>query len=187
MTGRPQRDGAGQAPHPDVCVCYLLREGPGGTEVLLGRKRHGLGEGRYVAPGGKLEPGETPVQAIVREVAEEVGLAVDERALEARGVIDYRFPHRESWSQVSHVFVCRAWSGEPRESDELAPEWFALDAVPLGEMWDDASRWLPGVLAGGTVRRSFVFGEDLASVVSERPLGRVGSTGPELQVNRSLS
>lgn len=165
MTRSAQGDGAGRMPHPDVCVCYLLREGPGGTEVLLGRKRHGLGEGRYVAPGGKLEPGETPVQAMVREVAEEVGLLIDPAALEARGVIDYRFPFRESWSQRSHVFVCRAWLGEPRASDELSPEWFALDSVPLGEMWDDAAHWLPGVLAGGSVRRRFVFGEDLATVV----------------------
>ena len=65
------------------------------------------------------------------------------------------------------MFVCRTWRGEPSGSDELDPEWFALDAVPLTEMWDDARRWLPGVLAGGRVRRTFVFGEDLATVVAE--------------------
>lgn len=165
MTSSAHGGGAGRMPHPDVCVCYLLREGPGGPEVLLGRKRHGLGEGRLVAPGGKLEPGESAVAACVREVLEEVGLVVLPGALEPRGVIDYRFPFRESWSQRSHVFVCRAWRGEPRESDELAPEWFALDRVPLDAMWDDASHWLPGVLAGGEVHRRFVFGEDLATVV----------------------
>ena len=61
-----------------------------------------------------------------------------------------------------------SWRGEPSGSDELDPEWFALDAVPFDEMWDDARRWLPGVLAGGRVRRTFVFGEDLATVVAER-------------------
>jgi 8-oxo-dGTP diphosphatase len=35
-------------------------------------------------------------------------------------------------------------------------------------MWDDAKRWLPGVLAGGRVRRTFVFGSDLSTVVQER-------------------
>jgi len=39
--------------------------------------------------------------------------------------------------------------------------------VPFDEMWDDARRWLPAVLAGGRVRRTFVFGEDLATVVDE--------------------
>lgn len=155
--------------HPEVCVCYLMREREGRVEVLLGRKKHGLGEGRLVAPGGKLEAGESPAAACVREVAEEVGLDVDRADLEARGVIEYRFPSRESWSQRSHVFVCRRWRGEASGSDELDPEWFPVDEVPLERMWDDASRWLPGVLAGGRVERSFVFGDDLATVVEPGP------------------
>jgi 8-oxo-dGTP diphosphatase len=65
------------------------------------------------------------------------------------------------------VFVCRTWAGEPRPSDELDPEWFPVDAVPLDEMWDDAKRWLPAVLAGDSVSRTFVFGADLATVVDE--------------------
>ena len=155
-------------PLPQVCVCYLPREGAGGTEVLLGRKKHGLGMGNYVGLGGKLEPGESAVDAAVREVFEESGVRVAASDLEARGLLSYHFPHREAWSQESSVFVCRTWSGVPTGSDELDPEWFALDAVPFDEMWDDARRWLPEVLVGGSVRRTFVFGEDLATVVEER-------------------
>ena len=151
-----------------VCVCFLLREHAGGTEVLLGRKKEGLGVGNFVGPGGKLEPGESAVDAAVREVFEEAGVVVAASDLEPRGLLSYFFPHRESWSQESSVFVCRSWRGEPRGSDELDPEWFPLDGVPYAEMWDDARRWLPGVLAGASVRRSFVFGDDLATVVEER-------------------
>jgi 8-oxo-dGTP diphosphatase len=155
-------------PLPQVCVCYLLRESAGGTEVLLGRKKHGLGAGNFVGLGGKLEPGESAVDAAVREVFEESGVVVAASDLEPRGLLSYFFPHREAWSQESTVFVCRSWQGEPRGSDELDPEWFPLGGVPYEEMWDDAQRWLPGVLAGASVRRSFVFGEDLATVVEER-------------------
>jgi 8-oxo-dGTP diphosphatase len=155
-------------PLPQVCVCYLLRESAGGTEVLLGRKKHGLGVGNFVGLGGKLEPGESAVDAAVREVFEESGVIVAASDLEPRGLLSYWFPHREAWSQESNVFVCRTWQGEPRGSDELDPEWFALERVPYDEMWDDARRWLPAVLAGASVRRSFVFGEDLATVVEER-------------------
>ena len=154
-------------PLPQVCVCYLLRERGGRTEVLLGRKKHGLGEGYFVGLGGKLEPRESAVDAAVREVFEESGVVVAASDLEPRGLLTYHFPHREAWSQESSVFVCRTWAGEPAASDELDPEWFDVAAVPLTEMWDDASRWLPHVLAGGSVRRTFVFGEDLATVVEE--------------------
>jgi 8-oxo-dGTP diphosphatase len=154
-------------PLPQVCVCYLLREHAGGVEVLLGRKKHGLGVGNFVGLGGKLEPGESAVDAAVREVFEEAGVVVAASDLEPRGMLSYSFPYREAWSQESSVFVCRAWRGEPRGSDELDPEWFALEQVPYDEMWDDARRWLPGVLDGASVRRTFVFGEDLATVVEE--------------------
>jgi 8-oxo-dGTP diphosphatase len=153
-------------PLPQVCVCYLLRVRDGRTEVLLGRKRHGLGEGKWVGPGGKLEPGESATDAAVREVLEETGLRVLSADLEPRGLLTYRFPYREAWSQESSVFVCRTWSGEPAASDELDPEWFAIDDVPYARMWDDASHWLPDVLAGGSVRRTFTFGADLSSVVA---------------------
>ncbi|MGH3704218.1 MAG: 8-oxo-dGTP diphosphatase [Agromyces sp.] len=152
---------------PQVCVCYLLREHGGRVEVLLGRKKHGLGMGNFVAPGGKLEPGESATDAAVREIFEESGLVVSADDLEPRGILSYVFPHKESWSQESNVFVCRNWTGEPVPSDELDPEWFDVREIPLDEMWDDARRWLPDVLAGGTVQRTFVFGADLATVVEE--------------------
>ena len=60
-------------PLPQVCVCYLLRERAGAREVLLGRKKHGLGMGYFVGLGGKLEPGESAVDAAVREVLRGVG------------------------------------------------------------------------------------------------------------------
>ena len=100
----------------------------------------------------------------VGEGAEELELVL-EHGLPRR---PHLFPHREAWSQESSVFVTRTFTGEPAASDELDPEWFPLEAVPLAEMWDDAKRWLPGVLAGGRVRRTFVFGEDLSTVVHER-------------------
>ena len=150
---------------PEVCVVYVLRDGPRGAEVLLGRKRRGLGEGRVVAPGGKLEPGESPVDAAVRELEEEAGLVALPADLEPRGVLDYSFPHRPAWSQRSHVFLCRRWRGEVTESAELAAEFVPLRSVPYERMWDDARWWLPGVLLRGEQARfRFEFGEDLATV-----------------------
>jgi 8-oxo-dGTP diphosphatase len=147
---------------PEVCVCYLLRAGGQGDEVLLGRKKFGLGEGRLVGPGGKIEPGETPQEAIAREVEEETSLVIGR--VELVGELTYPFPFRPEWSQKSWVFLCRQWEGEPRESDELAPEWFRVSDIPTHLMWDDAGYWLEDALAGRFVRATFEFGEDLRTV-----------------------
>lgn len=156
------------SPHPDVCVSYLLRTSPSGVrEVLLGEKLRGLGEGRLVAPGGKLEPGESPAEAAVREIREESGLTVALDALEPMGMLDYRFPHRPAWSQRSWVFRVTEFSGTPVASDELVPRWFPVDAVPVDRMWDDARYWLPEVLRSARpVNARFDFGADLRTVVA---------------------
>ena len=97
-------------------------------------------------------------------------MTVDPADLDPRGELLYLFPHRESWSQRSSVFVTTRWQGEPAESDELVPAWHDVADLPLGDMWDDARQWLPRVLVGGHVAHEFTFGEDLATVVSDRPL-----------------
>ena len=161
-------------PLPEVCVCYLLRAAPGGDEVLLGRKKFGLGEGNLVGPGGKIERAETPELAIRREVEEETSLVLG--GIELVGELTYSFPFRPAWSQKSWVFVCREWEGEARESDELAPAWYPVADIPTARMWDDARYWVRDALAGRFVRATFEFGADLRTVsASDHPAFAVNS------------
>lgn len=154
---------------PEVCVCYLVRQSPDGEdEVLLGRKKTGLGLGNLVGPGGKLEPGESPTDAAVREVFEEVGISVNPRALSLIGELEYPFPYRSAWSQKSWAFICREWQGDAIESDELDPGWYPVSRIPFDRMWDDARYWLPRALAGDFVSATFIFGPDARTVESWR-------------------
>jgi 8-oxo-dGTP diphosphatase len=143
---------------PMMCLCFLVHDG----QVLLGRKKRGFGAGRIVGPGGKVEPGERPVEAAAREVAEETGLRATH--LSEAAWITYRFPARPAWDQDARVFTTKRWTGEPAESDEMNPRWWKTDDLPLDEMWDDARYWLPRILAGERVRVAAVFAPDCATV-----------------------
>lgn len=58
---------------PELCVGAVVRRG---DDLLLVRRGRGAGAGRWSVPGGRVERGETLAEAVVREVAEETGLAV---------------------------------------------------------------------------------------------------------------
>jgi len=150
---------------PEVCVVYLIRQRESVDQVLLGEKRLGLGQGKVVAPGGKLEAGEDPVTAAIREVEEEVGILLEPASLVLVGRLDYLFPSRPAWSQRSWAFIARGEWGEPLPSDELHASWTDRDLVPLERMWDDARHWLPAALSGTFIEADFEFGSDLSTVV----------------------
>jgi 8-oxo-dGTP pyrophosphatase MutT (NUDIX family) len=148
----------------DVCVVYLVRSRQTlfgtRTEILLGEKLTGLGTGKFVGAGGKLESGESAVDAAVREVAEELGVLVVPADLEPISVITYPFVDRDEWSQRSHGFIARNWEGEPTASSELDPQWFDMTELPFDRMWADAATWLPQALAGEFVERTIPFRAD---------------------------
>jgi 8-oxo-dGTP diphosphatase len=150
-----------------TCLCFCLRDGADGRpEVLLGRKKRGLGAGKLVGLGGHVEPGESAAEATVREVAEESGLVVDPADLRPAAVVDWRFPARPAWDMWVTAFTTSRVRGEARETDEIAPVWVPVTALPLDAMWDDARHWLPHVLAGRTLEAEIVFGDDNAHVSS---------------------
>jgi 8-oxo-dGTP pyrophosphatase MutT (NUDIX family) len=148
----------------DVCVVYLVRtiSTADGTrdEILLGEKLTGLGTGKLVGAGGKLETGEDARAAAVREVHEELGVTIAPADLEPISLITYPFVDRDEWSQRSHGFIARSWTGTPAASDELAPHWFPLTGIPFERMWADARTWLPQALAGEFIERTIAFRAD---------------------------
>jgi 8-oxo-dGTP diphosphatase len=111
-------------------------------QVLLIRKKRGLGAGKINGPGGKMDPGETSLECAVRETQEELAVT----ALD--GV-----KHGELWFQfvdglALYVDVYRAtrWEGEAIETPEAIPLWTPLSALPFEEMWTDDRHWLAEML-----------------------------------------
>jgi 8-oxo-dGTP diphosphatase len=150
----------------ETCLCYLVTRDPDGaiTSVLLGRKKDGFGAGYVVGLGGHVEPGETPLAATVREVAEESSLTVAESDLTECASVTFRFPIRPQWDQHMTVFIGDSWEGQPQESDEIASEWHSADALPFDLMWDDARHWLHRILNGDHLDAEIVFNDDCRTV-----------------------
>lgn len=138
---------------PDLVgtLLFIVKEG----RVLLIHKRRGHGAGRINGPGGKLEPGETPMACALRETEEETGVI----ALGATLRAEMRFLDRAGPDWLGYVFVASDCRGAAIETPEATPVWFALDKIPYAQMWPDDQLWLPRVLAGETLRGDFLFAD----------------------------
>jgi 8-oxo-dGTP diphosphatase len=144
-------------------LCFIFRGAPP-QEVLLGYKKRGFGQGKYGGFGGKIKHGETLSQAALRELHEESGLSAELADLVSLGSLTFIFPYKHIWDQEVHVFVANQWQGTPMESEEMRPEWFAIDRIPLGQMWDDTHYWLPHILAGERIHAVFTLNQDNETV-----------------------
>ncbi len=122
-----------------------------GDKILLGLKKRGFGMGKYNGFGGKPHQNESILDAAIREAREESGLIVKE--CYKAGIIDFG----DSYLLRMHVYVCTKWVGEPTESDEMKPVWFATDKIPYDQMWKDDAYWLPLVLEGKKIKATFIF------------------------------
>lgn len=129
-----------------------------GDEVLLIRKQRGLGAGKINGPGGRLEPGETALDAALRETAEEVCLTVEAASTVHRASLSFQFV--DGYRLTAEVFVANRYTGTPTATDEADPFWCRVDTLPFDEMWADDALWLPIVLAGGRCAGWFVFDDD---------------------------
>ncbi len=100
-----------------VVAAALLR---GDGRVLMQQRRlSGEHGGLWEFPGGKIEAGETPDRALVRELAEELGIVVAPTGLEPLS-----FAAMPGEPVVLLLYTCREWTGEPVCLDGEAIGWF---------------------------------------------------------------
>lgn len=139
-------------------LCFLIWD----RRVLLGKKKRGFGQGYWLGIGGKVEESENLEQAAIREVEEEIGVTPNN--INRVATLNFYFPNVENsihWNQQVCVFTANSWQGEIHESDEIFPQWFDIDKVPLDLMWDDASYWLPNILQGQKLIGDFLFSDTI--------------------------
>lgn len=100
-----------------VAACALV---DADGRVLLAKRP----EGRFLAglwefPGGKVEAGELPEEALIRELGEELGIDVSQSCLAPFTFASHSY---EAFHLLMPLYVCRTWSGQPqsKEGQELA-------------------------------------------------------------------
>lgn len=143
-----------KAPLRQATLCFLIKD----NKVLLARKKRGFAEGKMNGVGGKVNDGESIEDAAKRETLEEIGVLT--KSLRQVAIIDFYFPYNPGWGQQVIVYEVRDWEGEPVETEEMTPSWYAFDKIPYEEMWVDDIYWLPLVLEGKEIKASFLFNEN---------------------------
>lgn len=88
--------------------------------VLIAKRPEGRSmAGLWEFPGGKVEPGERPEDALIRELGEELGIDVSESCLAPLTFASHTY---EAFHLLMPLYVCRRWEGEleARENQQLA-------------------------------------------------------------------
>ena len=101
-----------------VVACALID--PDGRVLIAQRPPQKAMAGLWEFPGGKLEPGERPEDALIRELGEELGIVVKEPCLAPFSFASHSYP---DFHLLMPLFVCRRWEGMPQAREHSALKW----------------------------------------------------------------
>ncbi len=112
-------------------LCYLERDG---KYLMLHRikRENDLNHDKWIGIGGKFEEGESPEECVLREVAEETGLTLENWSY--RGIVT--FVSNEWGTEYMHLFHSDRFCGSIKECDEGVLEWIGKQELLEKELWE---------------------------------------------------
>lgn len=107
-----------------VVACALV---DADRRVLIAQRPEGKAmAGLWEFPGGKIEPGETPEAALIRELAEELGISTQTACLAPLSFASHSY---ENFHLLMPLYVCRKWQGVPEPREHRALKWVRPQAL----------------------------------------------------------
>ncbi len=101
-----------------VVACALV---DADRRVLIAQRPEGKSfAGLWEFPGGKVEEGETPEAALIRELEEELGVATRTACLAPLTFVSHAY---ENFHLLMPLYVCRKWTGLPHSREHIALKW----------------------------------------------------------------
>ncbi|HXS07181.1 MAG TPA: (deoxy)nucleoside triphosphate pyrophosphohydrolase [Rhizomicrobium sp.] len=105
---------------PIILVVAAALIDPDGRVLIAKRPPEKVMAGLWEFPGGKTEAGETPEQALIRELTEELGIVVREPCLAPFVFASHGY---ETFHLLMPLFLCRRWKGTPVPREHVAVKW----------------------------------------------------------------
>lgn len=115
---------------PLLLVAAAALIGADGKVLIAQRPAHKQLGGLWEFPGGKVEPGEAPEQALVRELEEELSLIVEPRALEPFAFASHAYP---DFHLLMPLYLAQRWQGEPKLDPDAAQAFAWVPPAALSE------------------------------------------------------
>lgn len=109
-----------------VLVAAVALVDPDGRVLLAQRPEGKAMAGLWEFPGGKVEPGETPEAALIRELQEELGIDTWASCLAPLSFASHAY---ENFHLLMPLFICRKWDGQPQSREGQALKWVRPDAL----------------------------------------------------------
>ncbi|MHA1969558.1 MAG: NUDIX hydrolase [Candidatus Hodarchaeales archaeon] len=138
-------------------LAYIVNQ----NDVLLlyrNKKKNDFHEGKYVAIGGRLEPGETPLECILREVKEETGYELNSKDLDFRGYIYFDEMSRNkkeedlpAFNWLVFIYFAQVDEKIIINNQEGELQWFSFDQIPYKKMWAGDKIFTPKILLSGEI------------------------------------
>ncbi len=103
-----------------VLVVAVALVDPEGRVLIAQRPEGKKMAGLWEFPGGKVEAGEKPEDALIRQLSEELGIAVKEPCLAPFTFASHTYP---DFHLLMPLFICRRWEGTPAPREHAALKW----------------------------------------------------------------